>query len=317
MIPDADIVALSGIRLEPLVQEVLGGHRHQLDEDGLLALGQLREAAGKAGQRHHRPRVVVGGVRRHDPEDRLDEAGHLHHELAVLLVGLGVALAPAAQLPDGAAVVVDAPQVVAATALWTLAGAERRERAVERQDVQAVLGQVQVPDDLRPQQADDVAGDREAEARDDLLGDGGAAQDVPALQDQRLEPGPRQVRGGDEAVVPSADDHRVVALRHAHPPVGTCTTAGGGRYSACIELMQSSRRSGWMTCVLSYVLIDFTCRCTRWHSSGPTSPSRRRSSRWSTRWRGRGVAARTSRTSSQARSGGTTRSRSSGRRLAP
>ena len=78
-----------------------------------------------------------------------------------------------------------------------------------------MLGQLEVADDLGPQEADDVARDREPEARDDLLGDGRAAEDVAPLEDQRLEPGARKVRGGDEPVVPAADDHRVVALRHA------------------------------------------------------------------------------------------------------
>jgi hypothetical protein len=39
-------------------------------------------------------------------------------------------------------VVVDAPQVVAAAGLRALALAQRRERAVEREDVEAVLGRL-------------------------------------------------------------------------------------------------------------------------------------------------------------------------------
>ena len=81
------------------------------------------------------------------------------------------------------------------------------------------FGQLEVADDLRPQQADDVARDREPEARDDLLRDRGAAEHVPALQDDGLEAGAGEVRGGDEAVVAAADDHRVVALRHPVPPL--------------------------------------------------------------------------------------------------
>ncbi len=207
-------------------------HRHQLDEHGLLALRQLREAPRKARQGHQRPRVVVGGVRGHDAQDRLDEPGHLHHELAVFLVGLGVGLGPAAQLADRAAVVVDAPQVVATARLGSLARAQRREGAVQRQDVQAVLGQVEIADDLGSQQADHVAGDREAEARHDLLGDGGATQHVPALEHQGLHPGPRQVRGGDEPVVASTDDHRVVALRHATLQSGPGARRRGRRAGA-------------------------------------------------------------------------------------
>ena len=73
--------------------------------------------------------------------------GHLDHQQAVLLVRLGIRGRPAAELAHRLAVVVDPPQVVTV---------ERREGAVEGQDVEAVLRQAQVADDLRPQQADDV-----------------------------------------------------------------------------------------------------------------------------------------------------------------
>ena len=57
--------------------------------------------------------------------------------------------------------------------------------------------QVQLADDLGPQQRDHVRADRELEAREDLLGHGRAAQDVPALQDEDLlaarAPGRRRV----------------------------------------------------------------------------------------------------------------------------
>jgi hypothetical protein len=48
MIPDADIVALSGSVSNHWRQEVGRAHRHQLDEDGLLLLGQALERAGEA-----------------------------------------------------------------------------------------------------------------------------------------------------------------------------------------------------------------------------------------------------------------------------
>ena len=97
---------------------------------------------------------------------------------------------PAAQLAHGLAVVVRAPQVVLV---------ERREGAVERQDLEAVARQLEVADDLRPQQAHHVAGDAEAEAREDLLGHGRATQDVAALQDQRLQAAAGKVCRGHAA----------------------------------------------------------------------------------------------------------------------
>jgi hypothetical protein len=104
-------------------------------------------------------------------------------------------------------VIVDPPEVVAAR--------HRRERPVERQDLQAVTRQVEVADDLGAQQRDDVGADRVLEARVDLLGDRGAAQHVPALEDEDLPARAREIRGAHEAVVAAADDDDVVGMTHA------------------------------------------------------------------------------------------------------
>jgi hypothetical protein len=93
----------------------------------------------------------------------------------VLLVGLGVLLRPAAQLAHGAAMVVSAPQVVVV---------ERRQRAVDGQHLQPVPRQLQLADDLRPQQADHIRADAELEAGEDLFGDRRAAQDLAPFQDE-------------------------------------------------------------------------------------------------------------------------------------
>ena len=216
---------LERVRLEPLVEELRRAHRHELDEDRLLALRQRLEAAGEAGQRHQRPRVDAGQVGRGDGQDRLDEAGHLDHQLAVFLVRLGVARRPAAQLADRPAVVVDPPQVVAAAGLRALALVQRRDRPVERQDVEAVLRQLEVADDLGPQQRHDVGEDREAEAREDLLGDRRAAEHVALLEDERLEPGAGEICGADEAVVAATDDDGVVGLGQGIGPPTAIQTA--------------------------------------------------------------------------------------------
>ena len=75
-------------------------------------------------------------------------------------------------------------------------------------------GQLQLAHDLRPQQRDDVRGDAEPEAGDDLLGDRGAAQHVSALEHDHPHAGARQVGGGHQAVVATADHDRVVVLGH-------------------------------------------------------------------------------------------------------
>ena len=104
-------------------------------------------------------------------------------------------------------VVVDAPEVVAA--------GHRRERAVERQNLEAVLRQLQLADDLGPEQRHDVRTDGKLEPGDDLFGDGRAADDVTPLDDEHLATRARQIRRRRQAVVPGADDDGVVLTRHA------------------------------------------------------------------------------------------------------
>ena len=209
---------LERVGLEPLVEELGCAHRHELHEDRLLALRELLETPRKTRQGHERSRVAAREVGRGDGQDRLDEACHLDHQLAVFLVRLRVARRPAAQLADRPAVVVDAPQVVAAPGGRTLPRSQRGERAVERQDVEAVFRELEIADDLGTEQADDVAEDREPEAWEDLLGDGGTAEDVAPLQDQCLHPGTGEVGRADEAVVAATDDDRVVRLGQGRRP---------------------------------------------------------------------------------------------------
>src|SRR5215471_11357447 len=99
-------------------------------------------------------------------------------------------------------VIVDAPEVVAVR--------HRRERAVERQDLEAVPRKIELPDDLRPQQRDDVRCDRELETRKDLLRDGGPAEHVAAFENEDSPPGACEVRRVDEPVVSAADDDDIV-----------------------------------------------------------------------------------------------------------
>ena len=231
MIPDADIVAISGSvsnhwRRKSAALIVISWTKTACCFSGSFWKARSRPVSG-ASWRGSRP-VRSGGT---IAQDRLDEPGHLDHQLAVFLVGLGVAEAPAAELADRPAVVVDPPQVVVL---------ERRERAVEGQDVEAVLRQVELADDLGPEQADDVAGDAEPEAREDLLGHRGPAEQMALLEDDGLQPGPGQVGGADEAVVAAADDDRVVASATCSSVVGRAVPGAPARYAGCMGSMQSS-----------------------------------------------------------------------------
>ena len=231
MIPDADIVAMSGSvsnhwRRKSVALIVISWTKTACCFSGSFWKVRRRPVSGvKLAW------VAAGQVGRDDAQDRLDEPGHLDHELAVLLVGLGVAQAPAPELADRPAVVVDPPQVVVL---------ERRERAVEGQDVEAVLRQVELADDLGAEQADDVARDAEPEAREDLLGHRRAAEQVALLEDDGLQAGPGEVGGADEPVVTAADDDRVVAARPRAPP--SCRALPG----ASVPAMQDA----WDLCSL-------------------------------------------------------------------
>ncbi len=129
-------------------------------------------------------------------------------------------------------VVVGAPEVVAI---------ERRERAVEGQDLQPVAGQRQVTDDLRAQQAHDVREDAEAEAREDLLGERRAAEDLATLEDERPEATPGEIGRADEAVVAAADDDRVVAL--GHEPESSLASARAGALAWSMDRPRVVRRA--------------------------------------------------------------------------
>ena len=86
----------------------------------------------------------------------------------------------------------------------------RRERAVERQNLEAVPREIQVADDVGPEQRDDVGALGEVEAGEDLLGHGRSAEHVAPLEHQHLPARPRQIRGVREAVVAAPDDDGVV-----------------------------------------------------------------------------------------------------------
>ena len=101
------------------------------------------------------------------------------------------------------------------TTVW-----QRRERALERYHLEPVAGEIEVADDLRAKEADDVRTNGEVEPWVELLGDGSAAEDMPALEHEHLAAGPRQIRGAHESVVPTSDDDRVIALRrHVESPI--------------------------------------------------------------------------------------------------
>ena len=189
-------------------------------------LADLREGEQLLG-------VIAEDVGRDHVEDRLERPTDLVHVVAVLLVGVGIVLAVARDLLEVLAVVLAEPQVVAVL--------HRREGRGHQQRHEAVLGQLQVVDALRPQQREGVREGREPKAGSQLLGDRRSTHEVAAFEDQDLEPGLGQIGAVDEAVVPATDDDRVVGpvgLRRAGRPGVRRRRLGhglrGGRAPGCL-----------------------------------------------------------------------------------
>ena len=108
----------------------------------------------------------------------------------------------ACDLAAGLAVIVHPPQVVAVR--------HGRERAVEGKNLQPMLRQVQITNDLGPQQGNDVGADGKLEARENLLGAGSAAEDMTPLQHQDFSARASKIRGVDQPVVTASDNDSVV-----------------------------------------------------------------------------------------------------------
>ena len=188
------------VRLEPLVQEVLGGEQEEVPDE-LLGL---------------RPRERRDEVRERDrgsEQERLDEVEDPIPELLVLGVGARVLLGEFRDLALGLLRVVperDAPSV-----------GERTERLGVVQDRSVpVLAELEVLGDLRSQESCDVRERVDAEPGPRLFGDHRAAHERTLFEDHDLRPGLGEVAGRDQAVVPSSDDRDVV-IRHLEPGAGT------------------------------------------------------------------------------------------------
>ena len=188
------------VGLEPPIEKVDGAHGHELHEVVLVLTRQRAEALDQKQQLSQIARMKRQRIRRQHGKDRLDEPAHLHHPAPVLVIGFGVDARVPRDLPAGLAVIVDAPQVIAV--------GHRRERAVERQNLEPVSRKVELADDFRSEQRDDVRADGKLEALEDFFGDGRAAEHVTALEHEHFAPGACQVGGGGQAIVPAADDDR-------------------------------------------------------------------------------------------------------------
>ncbi len=205
MMPLADLVPLSGSNSNHSLSRSADDCVTQLRDPVELLLAQALRVLAELEQAHaDRAGDIDDGSGGTRPMHRLDRLGRARHDAAVFVGRFGIARRVAIDLAARLVVIVPRGQIVAVV--------HRRDRARQRQDLQAVPRQFQVADDLRAQQADHVGEFGEAIAGEDLLGDRRAADDVAALEDHHLLAGARQIGAGDQAVVAGADDDRVVVI---------------------------------------------------------------------------------------------------------
>ena len=195
-------VALDGVRLEVLVQEVGDAHRVEAQRvvDELLA--ELVELLAQEDHFLEVARLERGRVGRGAQQQRPDELALAHDVGRIAVVRVGVARVVAREFA--------ALHLLVGVAAEDVAVRRDRDAAAVRHDLQAVAGEFEVAEQLRPQQAADVGAVRVHPALLDLAADGCAADPGIALDDEHLEPGPREVGGVGQAVVARADDDRVV-----------------------------------------------------------------------------------------------------------
>ena len=105
--------------------------------------------------------------------------------------------------------------VVVAIEEQVLAVLAGRETSRHEQGQEAVLRELQLMNDLRPQQREGIAERRELEARLQLFGDRSATHHRPALKDERPQPALCQVGAIDQAIVAATHHDRIVSV-HAH-----------------------------------------------------------------------------------------------------
>ena len=201
--------ALDLRRLEPVVEQVGDRHRHQpghvgdrADVKAAVAPGQPEGLVQVAG-------LARAEVRRHGEQQRAEHFGQPGQPGVPARHGVGVLLRPPGDL-------VVVPLGVVGVELDRAALGKGLVVRAHRVDLVAVPLQLQVVDDRRGQQRHHVGQPGHLEirgVRPGSLGGRGAAGLRPSLEHQRARARAGQVGRGDQAVVPAADDNRVVVRR--------------------------------------------------------------------------------------------------------
>ena len=133
---------------------------------------------------------------------------HLFHHVPIGVVGVGVVGRVPGDLVVVLVLVLPQQDVVAILG--------RGEGRGHEQGHEAVLGQLQLVDDLGAEQAQGVGEGGEAEPWMQLLGDGGAADQMSSLEDECAQARLGEISPVDQAVVASTDDDCIELLLGRH-----------------------------------------------------------------------------------------------------
>ncbi len=160
--PARRLGGLERVELEPLVEIVRAAHGHQLVERVEPLPTERAEVAAQLQEPRQISRRERSGIRRHHAQDWLHGHRHVVHEASEDDGGVGVPRGMAAQLAPRLVGIGPRSQIVAVV--------ERRDGALERENLEAVPRQIEIADDLGAEQAHDVGEDRELETGKYLLG---------------------------------------------------------------------------------------------------------------------------------------------------
>ena len=140
--------ALERVELEPFVEQVARRLRHELGDPVAFLLAHGGADAAELQQAREVAPAHRGGVRRHHAQHRLDRLRGAGHHARVFVHRLGIPRRMTVDLAARQVVVVPRGEVVAVV--------HGRDRARQRQDLEPVPRQLEVADDVGPEQAHDV-----------------------------------------------------------------------------------------------------------------------------------------------------------------
>ena len=196
--------ALERIELKPFVQQVSRRLRDQFRDAVEFLLAQAFGISAELEQAHQIARRHRRRVRRHQTDHRLDGFGRARHDAAVFLGSLRVARRMAINLAPGLIMIAPLREIVAVV--------HRRHGTGQRQDFEPMARQLEVTDDFRAQQADDVGKFGEAITGKDFLSDSGPSNNLTTFQHHNLLARTRKIGSSDQTVMTRADDDGVVLV---------------------------------------------------------------------------------------------------------